>query len=257
MIATLPLRRELAFILVIDIEPDEVSIIREPTTRPNIRYSVITYNGETETLRRIIDGRLASYLARDRIVVYCRTINEIKTYAEEIGGVSFYSKVGEIERKREIMKMLTEGEERVFWSTSALGEGIDASTIRVVIHVGGIDKLDDFSQQSGRAGRDGTTASESIVLQTQRINQQGQAYIVRSGLEEAEMIAYLEGKRCRRSVLDSDMDGDVTRKGCREGEQFCDVCRGESKKRIRTAACEGEGHVKRVRLEDSTPIKYC
>ena len=112
--ATLPPRREPAFMSVMDMEPDEVSIIREPTTRPNIRYSVITYDGETETLRRIIDGRLASYPARDRIVVYCRTINEIKTYAEEIGGVSFYSKVGEIERKRKIIKILTKGKERVF-----------------------------------------------------------------------------------------------------------------------------------------------
>ena len=100
--------------LVINIEPDEVSIIREPTTRPNIRYSVIIYNGETETLRRIIDGRLASYLARDRIVVYCRTINEVKTYVEEIGGVPFYSRVGDIEYKRKIIKMLSEGNERVF-----------------------------------------------------------------------------------------------------------------------------------------------
>ena len=150
--------------LVIDIEPDEVSIIREPTTRPNIRYSVITYDGETETLRRIIDGRLASYLAGDYIDVYYRTINEVKTYVEEIGGVPFHSRVGDIEYKREIIKMLSEGNDRVFWSTSALGEGIDTSTIRVVIHVGGIDKLDDFSQQSGRAGRDSTTASESIVL---------------------------------------------------------------------------------------------
>jgi hypothetical protein len=40
--------------------------------------------------------------------------------------------------------MLTEGEERLFWSMSVLGEGIDASTIRVVIYVGGINKLDDF-----------------------------------------------------------------------------------------------------------------
>jgi hypothetical protein len=62
--------------------------------------------------RKWSKGRSAS--AGDRIVVYCRTINEIKTYVEEIGGVPFYSKVGEIERKREIMKMLTEGEERVF-----------------------------------------------------------------------------------------------------------------------------------------------
>jgi superfamily II DNA helicase RecQ len=85
----------------------------------------------------------------------------------------FYSGVGEIKRKQEIMGILTEGEERLFWSTSALGEGIDASTIRVVIHVSGINKLDDFGQQSGRAGRDGVTASESIVLQVERKNQQG------------------------------------------------------------------------------------
>jgi superfamily II DNA helicase RecQ len=68
----------------------------------------------------------------------------MQLYADEIGGAVFYSGVGEIERKREIIAILTEGEERLFWSTSVLGEGIDASTIRVVIHVGSIDKLDDF-----------------------------------------------------------------------------------------------------------------
>jgi superfamily II DNA or RNA helicase len=57
----------------------------------------------------------------------------------------FYSKIGDIERKRKIIKMLTEGEERVFWSTNVLSEGIDASTIRVVIYVSGTNKLDDFS----------------------------------------------------------------------------------------------------------------
>jgi hypothetical protein len=56
----------------------------------------------------------------------------------------FYSGVGEIKRKREIIGILIEGEERLFWSTSILGEGIDASTIRVVIYVRGINKLDDF-----------------------------------------------------------------------------------------------------------------
>jgi hypothetical protein len=70
------------------------------------------------------------------------------------------------------------------------------------------------------------------------------------------MIEYLDGKRCRRAVLDGDMDGDVTRKGCRMGEQFCDVCRGESKKRIRTRVSEGEGQTKRARLEDATPIRH-
>jgi ERCC4-related helicase len=112
-----------------DIEPSEVRMIREPTVRPNIRYSVIIYDGEVETLRHIIDGKLAQYPAEDRIVVYCYKIKEIQLYADEIGGAVFYSGVGEIKRKREIIDILTEGEERLFWSTSILEEGIDTSTI--------------------------------------------------------------------------------------------------------------------------------
>jgi hypothetical protein len=38
----------------------------------------------------------------------------MQRYAGEIGGMTFYSGVGDIERKREIMRLLTEGEERVF-----------------------------------------------------------------------------------------------------------------------------------------------
>ena len=253
--ATLPPRREPSFMSIMDMEPSEVHMIRESTVRPNIRYSVITYDGETETLRQFIDGKLAQYPAEDRIVVYCHKIKDMQSYASEIGGAVFYSDVGEIERKREIMGMLTTGQERLFWSTSALGEGIDASTIRVVIHVGGINKLDDFGQQSGRAGRDGVTASESIVLQAEKKNQQGQSYKVRTGQEEPEMIEYLEGRRCRRAVLDADMDGDVTRTNCRAGEQFCDVCRGQSRKRIRAHVSQGEGQSKRTRLQDVTPAR--
>jgi superfamily II DNA helicase RecQ len=59
LIATLPPRREPAFIATIDIDPSEVRMIRESTVRPNIRYSVITYDSEMETLRHIINGKLA------------------------------------------------------------------------------------------------------------------------------------------------------------------------------------------------------
>jgi superfamily II DNA helicase RecQ len=51
--ATLPLRREPVFMSTIDMEPSEVRIIRESIVRPNIGYSVITYDGEVETLRHI------------------------------------------------------------------------------------------------------------------------------------------------------------------------------------------------------------
>jgi superfamily II DNA helicase RecQ len=254
--ATLPPRCESAFIATLDIAPSEVFIIRESTVRPNIRYRVVPYDGESATLQQMIADKLAQYPAADRIVVYCRTIREMHRYAEEMGGAVFYSTVGDIQRKREIMRMLTEGEERLFWSTSALGEGIDAPTIRVVIHVGGINTLSDFAQQSGRAGRDGVTASESIIMQAERRTPRGWSYPVRTGREEPEMLAYLAGQQCRRVVLDAEMDGDVTRTGCRTGEVFCDVCRGVSRKRSHssTAPSIAPGVTKWFRVRERAPI---
>jgi hypothetical protein len=56
--------------------------------------------------------------------------------------------------------------------------------------------------------------------------------MVRTGQEEPEMMEYLEVRRCRGAALDADIDGDGTWTGCRAGEQFCDVCRGEGRKWI-------------------------
>ena len=43
----------------------------------------------------------------------------------------------------------------MFTATNALGLGIDAPTIRVVMHVGRVRMMRHYAQESGRAGRDG------------------------------------------------------------------------------------------------------
>lgn len=60
-------------------------------------------------MQQFIDSKLAQYPAKDRIVVYCHKIKDMQLYASEIGGAVFYSDVGEIEQKQEIMGMLTTG----------------------------------------------------------------------------------------------------------------------------------------------------
>jgi len=55
------------------------------------------------------------------------------------------------------------------------------------------------------------------------------------------MIEYLDSTRCRRVVLDADIDGDSTRTSCRTGEQFCDVYYGQGRKRIRVQIRKEEG----------------
>lgn len=141
----------------------------------------------------------------------------------------------------------------MFVTTNALGEGIDAPSIRVVVHDGVIDSLDDYGQQSGRAGRDGATASEAVILRKVHVDRWGKRRVEAGRRTEPAMRKFVSGDVCRRSVMDSYMDGDVgePRTTCRAGEQFCDVCRGQGSKRVRVVVTEGEDgrSTKRVRRE--------
>jgi superfamily II DNA helicase RecQ len=52
----------------------------------------------------------------------------------------------------------------VFVITNTLGEGIDVATVRIIIYVGSPDILKQYSQESGRAGRDVQCPSEAIIM---------------------------------------------------------------------------------------------
>ena len=83
--------------------------------------------------------------------------------AEALGAVCFHRGVGSAEEKKEIVRRLTGRQAHVFTATNALGLGVDAATIRAVVHIGTVRKMRQYAQESGRAGRDGQ-ASEAIIM---------------------------------------------------------------------------------------------
>ena len=235
--ATLPPSEEPMFFQAIGVEEEDVRMIREQTSRGNVAYLVLPYQREQEdqAVQQLIEQKKAQY-PKGQIVVYCRRVEQAKHLAQVLECSVYHRGAGNRAEKKAILQKLTGQQERVFTATNALGLGVDAPCIRVVIHVGIREKMKQYAQESGRAGRDGQ-ASEAIILQSTWIDQRsGEEKHEQGWRTEGAMRAFLKGEQCRRIALDRHMDGRVDRSRCEMDEQQCDVCcrqpRGVKRRRM-------------------------
>ena len=140
------------------------------------------------------------------------------------------------EKRKAIYREWKKGTIRVLIATSALGLGIDYGQVRFVFHQGQSRSLMDFSQESGRAGRDGKEA-HSVIFTSKEMREKCE-WIEE---KETEWTGHLTGgfkamkdwvagrkvdgvKECRRIGLGLYMDGKGT--NCLSlGEcVWCDIC---------------------------------
>jgi hypothetical protein len=102
-----------------------------------------------------------------QVVVYCDTVKKAVRYAQRWGVFVLPRRHRECGAEGD--RAAVDG--RVA-ATNALGSGVDAATIGVVIHVGLVRRLRDYGQERGRAGRDGGQ-SEAIILRAVRVDGRG------------------------------------------------------------------------------------
>lgn len=204
-------------------------IIRESTNRPNIKYMVSLETGPGALIERAANLVQAYWPkqeifdhSRDKIIIYCRTREEVAQLADILKCPSYTSKSGTEEEKAAIISgWLGNRDQPVIVATSALGIGFDYPHVRWVIHVDAPDKATSFSQESGRAGRDGGKASSIVLLSATwkpRVDQ---------GLspDEEAMQLYLTQQYCSRGVLSQFLDDQPHWRWCMPGEEVCQVCR--------------------------------
>ncbi|KAK0197710.1 hypothetical protein F5146DRAFT_1130570 [Armillaria mellea] len=229
------------------IAQETLRIIRAPIARPNISYSVARIREEDNIIQTVTEFCTKFILnADDRGIIYSRTIADAKLLAEALGCDYYVSMVDEdketnTKKKRAVMKRWQEGKEaanRWIVGTQCLGEGIDQSNVRVVVHAN-VTTLIDIIQQTGRAGRDWKHAFSFIFWNqlpwtSQRDGQKSilpddwdDCYDVVVGLEHYgidQLIIFLQAEhQCRRILLVEPHDGEAH--SCSAlGAPLCDNC---------------------------------
>ena len=103
--------------------------------------------------------------SRDKILIYCRTREHVALLTELLQCPSYTSESGSEEEKAAILaRWIADKGQPVITATSAHGIGFDYPHIQWVVHVDAPSEATAFSQESGRAGRDGGKASSIVLL---------------------------------------------------------------------------------------------
>jgi RecQ family ATP-dependent DNA helicase len=137
-------------------------IVGDPV-RPNFNYSVMTGNSFTNVKKVVRNWTLDN-----RYIIYTSTRKVAEIVASIVGdafntnSVGFYHAGMSKDARTQMQDAFKSGEIPIVVATSAFGMGIDIPNIRGVIHFGIPGSIEDYAQQSGRAGRDGKPAD--IIL---------------------------------------------------------------------------------------------
>ncbi len=131
-------------------------VMRTSFERANLSYSVRRVEDKNGQLMRVIEGVPGAG------IVYVRTRAGVEQLADWLtqNGVATSHYHGGMEAAERTIRQeeWTSGRKRVMVATNAFGMGIDRADVRFVVHWSMPDSVENYYQETGRAGRDGKRA---------------------------------------------------------------------------------------------------
>lgn len=219
--ATLPPRYEFKLFDTLYLSSDKTFKYRLSSNRSNIRYSVRRNQSNIDVLE-IIRFKSIQY-SNDRVLVYARTIDIANSLAKELDWPVYHSKSSKREKTLRNFLDFNQTSQRIIGTTS-LGLGLDALNIRAIIHVDRSYTLYEYSQETGRAGRDGNK-SEAILLLPPSFDTRGNRSRDKDDIFEESVITQYTQGICRRYIFSLYLDDDA--KPCTSTDFACDICTPE------------------------------
>jgi ATP-dependent DNA helicase RecQ len=211
--------------------------------RPNLTYRFLPRGDAAGQVLGVIRRH-----AEEAGIVYCLRRTDVDALAEKLAAagvrcVPYHAGLDAATRKRNQLRFLAE-EVDVVVATVAFGMGIDRPDVRYVVHASLPKGVEQFAQETGRAGRDGLP-SECVLLYSGADFHGWRSLAQRSAAEAEASGAPVDPEESARAVARlSQMYGFATSATCRHrflvehfgqawrgepgaGCSGCDVCLGE------------------------------
>jgi ATP-dependent DNA helicase RecQ len=197
--------------------------------RPNLIYRIERRGDLTRQVREVIDRH-----RDDSGIIYCIRRADVESMAANLvaagySALPYHAGLDDHVRRKNQDDFLND-RVRIVVATVAFGMGIDKSDVRYVIHTGAPKSLEQFQQESGRAGRDGLeaecclfyTGGDFGIWRKMQSELPPEAYKVAlqvlRGIED-----FCGGVACRHRAIVEYFGQEFEGENC----QACDVCLSE------------------------------
>lgn len=198
--------------------------------RPNLNYRVERRTDATGQLQRILQRHKG-----ESGIIYCISRKNVESTSDSLNRLGFktlpYHAGISDEDRRNNQDAFIDEDVHIIVATVAFGMGIDKSNVRFVIHAEMPRSLENYQQESGRAGRDGLEAECCLLYAANDadtweylMKDTEDPEVLRAGLHSiSAMQQYCVSTRCRHRQLVEHFGQTLEAENC----GACDFCLNE------------------------------
>ncbi|XP_015909051.1 ATP-dependent DNA helicase Q1 [Parasteatoda tepidariorum] len=203
-------------------------VLKASFNRPNLKYEVVCKSSVQKDNVTELENLLRNRFNGLSGIIYCFSIKDSMEIATELRnrGIKARAYHAQLDAKTRssVHKSWSTNSVQVIVATVAFGMGIDKPDVRFVIHYSMPKSMENFYQESGRAGRDDQLATCILFFRFPDIFRQStMIFTEQKGLEHLyAMVSYcLDLKRCRRAIIAEHFGERWNSSDCNE---MCDHC---------------------------------